>query len=187
MKIDRKLEIKYCRAIQKSRFERTKIDKANIYKRNDIIYSQFEWTPEIKKTLALLNEKLRIEEKRIFMIYRQIENQCKLMVKNKQIDGFRMDIEMALYSNYYDTYDPGIGYFCIPTIGNFMFWQDNEEYDSRPWYEHYNGAPLPEISHCFTFFFLWEGNDELTWFDICNIDEVGMDIKVDYEFSVKVT
>lgn len=187
MKIDRKLEIKYCKAIQKSEFERTKRDKANIDKRNDIIYSQFEWTPEIEKRMELLNEKLRKEEKRIFFIYRQIENQCKLMVKNKQIDGFILDIEMALYSNYYETYDPGIGHFCIPKIGDFMIWQKKEEYDSRPWYEHYDGAPLPDISHCYTFFFLWDGNSELTWFDLCNIDEVGMDVKVDYEFKIKLT
>lgn len=187
MKIDRKLEIKYCNAIQKSEFERTKSDIANIDKRNAIIFSQFKWGPEIEKRMIRLNEKLRIEEKRIFLIYRQIEKQCKLMVKNKQIDGFMLDIEMALYSKYYEAYDPGIGCFCIPKIGNFMMFQSNEEYDSRPWYEYYDGAPMPDISHCFSFFFLWEGNDELTWFDLCNIDEIGMDVKVDYEFKIKIT
>ena len=77
------LEFKFIRAIQKRYSDRTNSEKESIEKRNEFIDSQFEFTPKVCEKIILLNEKLREEEKRIFYQYRKIEEQCKLMVKNK--------------------------------------------------------------------------------------------------------
>lgn len=107
MKIAKALEIKFIRAIQKRDYERTNSEKESIEKRNEWIDAQFEFTPQVCEKIILLNEKLREEEKRIFYHYRKIEEMCKLMVKNKEIDDFNIDPELAFWNNkHYKKFDP---------------------------------------------------------------------------------
>jgi hypothetical protein len=60
------------------------------------------------------------------------------------------------------------------------------EYDASPHNDHHIKAPFPEINHCYSFHSLYDHCHELTWFDIYNIDEVWMEIKVDYQFFTKI-
>ncbi|WP_264564419.1 DnaA ATPase domain-containing protein [Flavobacterium sp. N3904] len=186
MKIDNELELDYIRIIQKTFSERTISEESRIKKRNHLIESQFEWKPKIKEKLILLNEKLREEEKRVFGQYRLIEKQSKEMVKNKTIDDYEIDIKVSYWKNkYYKKYYPSIegNPFFFISIDDFMSHQlDEAEYDPSPNNEHHENARLPEISHCYTFHSLYDHCHELTWFDIYNIDEFWMEIKVHYQF-----
>ncbi len=189
MKIVKELEINYIRAIQKRSCERTRNDEGNIRKRNDHIESQFEFTTEVCEKLILLNEKLRQEERRIFYQNRLIEKQCKLLLKNKEIDGFNIGVVVEYWNNkHYKKYDPLIdGNPFFKTTDDFMIHQTTEmEYHTKPHNEHHNRAPLPEINHCYSFHSLYDHCNELTWFDIYKIDEIWMEIKVDYQFSSKI-
>jgi hypothetical protein len=47
MKIDKELEIKFIKAIQKRASDRTNGDEGSIRKRNHHIDSQFEFTPQV--------------------------------------------------------------------------------------------------------------------------------------------
>ena len=188
----KELELKFIRAIQKRYSDRTNSEKESIEKRNEFIDSQFEFTPKVCEKIILLNEKLREEEKRIFYQYRKIEEQCKLMVKNKEIDDFNIDLELAFWNNkHYKKFNPEV--YDIPffqSTDSFMVMQMFEvEYNPEPKNEHCRKSPFKEfneISHCYTFHSLYDHCHELTWFDIYNIDQFWMEIKVDYQFFRKV-
>lgn len=183
MKIDKELEMDFIRFIQKKSFDRTSFEENRINKRNHLIESQFVWTQEVNNKLTVLNEKLREEEKRIFSVHKQLEKQCKLMVKNKTIDYFNIDIELSLWNkNHYKKYEPSVygnPFFECKFI-DFMNWQKEKEYDSSP-INRYD-----EVEYCRTFYCLVFHTHDLTWFDLYNTDEVWMEIKVDYQFTFKV-
>jgi len=188
MKIDRELEIDFIRVSQKKISEITRSDEGKIKKRNYHINSQFEWTQQIKEKLILLNEKLIQEEKRVFLAYRQLEKVCKLMVKNKTIDDFNIDIELSFYNKkHYKKYEPSVnGNPFFESTDSFMVFQKHEsEYNVEPHNDNPNYSTLPEINHCYSFHSLYD-HSHLTWFDIYNIDEVLMDIKIDYLFFTKI-
>ncbi|MFV7235163.1 hypothetical protein [Flavobacterium sp. ZB4R12] len=189
MKIDKELEIDFIRAIQKRSSERTGREEGRINKRIHQIESQFELTPKVCDKIVLLNEKLRQEEIRVFSQYRLIEKNCNLMVKNKVIDDFNIQVELEFWNNkHYKKYEPSIyGNPFFKSTDDFMGMQRGEvEYNSEPHNEHHDKAPFPEINHCYSFHSLYDHCRELTWFDLYNIDEVWMEIKVDYQFFRKI-
>lgn len=189
MKLDKELEIDFIRAIQKRSFDRMGREEGRIYKRNHDIESQFELTPKVCEKIVLLNEKLRQEEMRVFDQYRLIEKNCNIMVKNKAIDDFNIQVELAYWNNkHYKKYEPSIyGNPFFQSTDNFMTMQRGEiEYNPEPHNEHHDKAPFSEINHCYSFHNLYDHCRELTWFDIYNIDEVWMEIKVDYQFFRKI-
>ncbi|AOW10484.1 hypothetical protein [Flavobacterium gilvum] len=189
MKIDKELEIDFIRAIQKSNSERTYREGGRIHKRCKNIESQFRFTPKVNEKIVLLNEKLKQEEKRVFYQYRLIEKQSNLMVVNKEIDDFNITVVLSYWNEkHYKKYEPSIeGNPFFETVNNFMDMQRGEiEYNQEPHNEHHDKAPFPEINHCYSFHNLYDHCHELTWFDIYNIDEVWMEIKVDYQFFRKI-
>ena len=188
MIIDKKLEINFIKAIQKNRSSRTILENNLLFKRNLLIDRQFEWTSLVYQKLIFLNECLRKEELRIFQQYKLIENKCKEMVLNRQIDDYNIELQTLYWNNkHYKKYIPSIeGNPFYETIDSFMLFQASyEQYNSEPHNDNYPMSPLPEINHCYSFHHLYDHSD-LTWFDIYNIDEVCMQIEVHYQFAKKV-
>lgn len=189
MKIDKELEMDFIRFIQKSSSERTRLEESRIRSRNYSLKSQFAWTQKIYDKLKLLNKKLKQEEKRVFLVYRQLEKQCELMVKNKTIDDYYIEIELNFWNkNHYKKYEPSIdGNPFFKTTDSFMVFQKHKsKYNAERHNEHYINVPFPEIDHCYSFHSLYDHCTELTWFDIYNIDEVSMEVKIYYLFISKV-
>lgn len=189
MKIDKELEIDFIRAIQKMPSERTFREEGRINKRYHYIENQFEFTPKVNEKIMLLNEKLRQEEKRVFYHYRLIEKQCNLMVANKEIDDFNIEVVLSFWNNkHYRKFESSVdGNSFFKTTDDFMTMQRDEvEYNPEPHNDHHDKAPFPEINHCYSFHNLYDHCRELTWFDIYNIDEVWMGIKADYQFFSKI-
>ena len=110
------------------------------------------------------------------------------MVKNKGIDDFSIEVELMFWNNnHYKNYDFSmIGNPFFRSDDNFIIHQMAMEYDASPHNDHHIKAPFPEINHCYSFHSLYDHCHELTWFDIYNIDEVWMEIKVDYQFFTKI-
>jgi hypothetical protein len=191
MKIDKELELKFIRAIQKRASDRTNWDEVSIRKRNRYIDDEFEITPHIFEKIKLLNEKLRQEEK-VYWQYQKIEENCKLMVKNKEIQDFKISLELSLFNNkHYKKFDPEVyGNSFFQTSCDFMLMKKEEVNYNAEWdIIRYRKSPFEgfeEISHCNSFHSLYDHCHELTWFDIYNIDEFWMEIKVDYQFFRKV-
>ena len=192
MKIDKELELKFIRAIQKRASDRTNWDEVSIRKRNRYIDDEFEITPQVFEKIKLLNEKLRKEEEKVYYQYQKIDENCKLMVKNKEIQDFKISLELSLFNNkHYKKFDPEVyGNSFFQTSCDFMLMKKEEVNYNTEWaIFRYRKSPLEwfdEISHCYTFHSLYDHCHELTWFDIYNIDEFWMEIKVDYQFFRKV-
>lgn len=196
MKINKELELAFIRAIQKHTVERTKKEEKAIDDRNEYIDGQFKWSTELDEKLVLLNDKLREEEKKVFVQYRKIEKQCKLMVDNKEIIDFNIKVESEYWNNkHYKKYDPEVygNPFYINTWDPFMTScrQMDDEYDTDCSNTLSQMCFIPKDSliakanHCYSFHHLYD-HTKLTWFDIYNIDEVWMEIKVDYQFFRKI-
>lgn len=196
MKIDKELEIGFIRAIQKHSNERTEKEEKAIYDRNGYINSQFKWSTELDEKLVLLNETLREEEKKIFNQYRKIEKQCKLMVENKEIEDFNIEVVSDYWNNkHYKKYDPEVygNPFYKNTWDSFMrpsqmAEEEYETYCSNTIRERSfipQDSLIAKASHCYSFHHLYD-HTFLTWFDIYNIDKFWMEIKVDYQFYRKI-
>jgi hypothetical protein len=196
MKIDKELEIGFIRAIQKHSNERTESEAKAIDDRNEYINSQFKWSTELDEKLVLINNKLREEEKKVFNQYRKIEKQCKLMVDNKEIKDFNIEVESNYWNNkHYKKYDPEVygNSFYQNTWDSFITScrQTGEEYetDCSNTVSQMRFIPqdslIAKANHCYSFHHLYDHTD-LTWFDIYNIDKFWMEIKVDYHFFLKI-
>ncbi|MFV8337220.1 hypothetical protein ACNQF7_14220 [Flavobacterium sp. RSP29] len=195
MKIDKELEIGFIIAFQKQSNERTENQKKAIDDRNEFIDSQFKWSTELDKKLVLINNKLREEEKKVYNQYRKIEEQCKLMVVNKEIEDFNIEIMSDYFNNkHYKKYDPEVhgNPFYKNTWDGFVdFRQLEEEYNDSCSNTVGGISFIPQNSliakanHCYSFHHLYDHTD-LTWFDIYNIDKFWMEIKVDYQFFSKI-
>ncbi len=192
MKIDKELEIKFIKAIQKRASDRTNGDEVSIRKRNRYIDDEFNITPQVFEKIKLLNEKLREEEEKFFCQYLKIEEDCKLMVKNKEIQDFKISLELSLFNNkHYKKFDPEVyGDSFFQTSCDFMLMEKEVVKSDTEWdIIRYRKSPFEgfdEMRLCNTFNNLYEYCHELTWFDIYNIDLFWMEIKVDYLFFKKV-
>lgn len=189
MNINKNYELNFIRAIQKSANKRTSAEQEAISIRNGAVAEQFRFTPKVRKKLMLLNEKLQVEEKRIFTQYCRIEKNCTLMVVRGEIDDYNIDINLEYWNNnHYRDYAQEIdGSPFFLSSDHFMVFQDKStEYNAAPHNDFCTGAPFPEINHCYSFHSLYDHCYELTWFDIYNIDEVWMEIKIDYQFRTKL-
>jgi len=198
MIIDKELEKDFIRAIQKIPNKLTTEEKDTIDKRYAFIHKHFVWTQEVENKMMLLNNRLREEEMRVFKEYRKLEQKCQIMVENGEIDDFELEIEWSCWNyNHYIKYDESIDgnpFYIMNGIGNFMNHQHTEEYVpnchntiSSMWNEIIprNSAIITE-PHCYMFHHLYDHCNELTWFDICNIDEIWVEIKVNYQFFKKI-
>lgn len=198
MKIDKELEIEFIRAIQKIPNKITKKEENAINSRNAFIDKHFEWTQEVENKIMLINERLREEEIRIFTQYRQLEKECQIMVDNGDIEDFELEIEWSCWNeNHYINYDESIDgnpFYTNNSVGNFMTYQRNEEYvpnchntiSSMDINLIPRNSPIITEPHCYMFHHLYDHCHDLTWFDIYNIDEVWIEIKVDYQFFRKI-
>ena len=195
MNIDKELEKGFIRAIQKTSNERNESEKKAICDRNEHVNSQFKWSTELDEKLVLINDTLREEEKKVFNQYRKIEKQCELMVYNKEIKNFNIEVESDYWNNkHYKNYDPKVygNPFYINTWDGFLdFRQLEEEYNDFCSNTVGDISFIPQNSliakanHCYSFHHLYDHSD-LTWFDIYNIDEVWMEFKVNYQFFSKI-
>lgn len=72
MKISNQLELKFLKALKKQDSKHTKEELDNIMQRNSYIKKHFIIDDKVSQRLETLNDKLRIEEKRIFPFYRNL-------------------------------------------------------------------------------------------------------------------
>lgn len=198
MKIDKKLEIGFIKAIQKNSKERTKEDEKAIDNRNQNINNQFIWTKEVEDKLLLLNKIFRKEERKVFIQYRQLQKHSQKMVDDGNVDDFEFEITWdCVNETHYIKYDDSIQgnpFYSNNCIGNFMVFQDKDTYVANCHNTLSNcylsliprSSPILTESHCYMFHHLYDHCNDLTWFDICNIESIWIEIKVNYQFFSKI-
>jgi hypothetical protein len=190
MEINHKLEKEFIRILQIKSYERAGWENRLIRKRNEFVQNQFKLNDEAYKKIERLNEMLLNEEKRIFIQYRAIEANAKLLVEKVLIDDYNIEIRMSCWNeNYIRLIDPELdGDPFFETWNSFMSFQEKESYEPSDFTERSltGDTQITKFDHCYSFHDLYYHHNDLTWFDICNIEEIWMDIKVDYQFFSKV-
>lgn len=185
MKLNREREIRFSKIIQKKSQDITIEEQMALSERNKYVNAVFEFTPTVCEKLLLLNEKLLEQEKRIFGFYNIIQKQCKEWVYSKSIDDYEIEIIIECWNdNYYKKFDPSIDIDGIPffeTRCNFIGVQEAVTYTELDFNDRIQlKAIMPKMKHCYSFHHLYDHTD-LTWFDLCNIDSVWVEIRVTYQ------
>ena len=182
MKILPELEQKFIEAYLKQ--NKTDRDHLHMQERNRYINNHFEITTQIVEKLVALNKKLSILEKRFFKFYRFQENNAKLMVANKEIEDYNICVELSYWNTHFDEYhDDMEGNPVYSTCNTFMIFQDAEHYIDEDYTECIN-VQLPVINHCYSFHDLYD-HSGLTLFDISNMEDVWMEVKIDYQMMLQ--
>ncbi|TRX36283.1 hypothetical protein [Flavobacterium restrictum] len=129
-----------------------------------------------------MNQKLLDEEKRIFGLYQNIQKQCKELVYSKVIDYYEIEIVLKLWNdNYYKKFDPSIeGNPFFETECNFMTLQESAIYTELDFNDTILKATMPKMKHCYSIHNLYD-HCHLTWFDLCNIDSIWVELMVTYQ------
>ena len=186
MILNRNLEINFIKNIQKKHSQLTMEEQIKMFERNNKVNSKFELNKINCNRLLLLNRKLFEKEKRIYSLYKDLENQCKKLIKSQLINDFEIEITLECWNNnYYKKFDSNLeGNPFFETSCNFMNFQNDIEYKNLDFYELSKNITLQKTKHCYTFHHLYD-HTNLTLFDLCNIDEIWMELKVNYQhFSV---
>ena len=97
MILNRNLEINFIKNIQKKHSQLTMEEQIKMFERNNKVNSKFELNKINCNRLLLLNRKLFEKEKRIYSLYKDLENQCKKLIKSQLINDF--EIEITGYTN----------------------------------------------------------------------------------------
>jgi hypothetical protein len=179
MILNRNLEINFIKNIQKKHSPLTIEEQMKLLERNNKVNSKFELNVINSNRLLFLNKKLFDEEKRMFSLYKNIEAQCKELVKNQLIDDFELEITLECWNkNYYKNFDSDLeGNPFYEISCDFMNFQDDIIYKKLDFYEFKANLPIQKTEHCYTFHHLYD-HTILTFFDLCNIDEIWMELKV---------
>lgn len=187
MNLNSKREISFIKIIQKNSRDITLKERTALVERNRYVNIVFEFTPEVCKKLLLLNKKLLEEEKRIFGLYKNIQKQCKELVAGKFIDDYEIEIKLECWNdNYYKKFAPSIdGSPFFVTEYNFMGFQEAITYTELDFNDTNLKATMPKIKHCYSFHNLYD-HTNLTWFDLCNIDEIWIELIVIYQHFTKI-
>ena len=182
MKLNSKREINFIKIIQKTGSEITQEERKILLERNKYVNLIFEFTPSVCKKLLLLNKKLLEEEKRIYSLYKNIHTQCKELVSYKYIDDYEIEIKLECWNdNYYKKFDSSIeDNPFFETEFNFMGFQEASTYTELDFNDTNLKAAMPKMNHCYSFHHLYDHTD-LTWFDLCNIDSVWIELIVNYQ------
>ena len=182
MILNRNLEINFIKNIQKKHSQLTMQEQMKLLERNNKVNSKFELNVINCNRLLLLNKKLFDEEKRMFSLYKNIETQCKELVKNQLIYDFEIEITLECWNkNYYENFDSDLeGNPFYEISCNFMNFQNDIMYKKLDFYEFEANLPIQKVEHCYTFHHLYD-HTVLTFFDLCNIDEIWMELKVIYQ------
>ena len=186
MKIDKTLELKFVKVIQKQKSKWTNEDLNVVLERNSLVNKHFKINTEVSNQLQKLNSKLRLEEKRIFPFYRNLKLENEKLVREKIIDDFNLEVIISSFSdNHYKDLDSQLkGNSIIQTNCNFMLHQDENEYLEEDWKEFALNEPLLNFKHCYSFHHLYDHTD-LTWYDLSFIEDIWLEIKVDYQFFLQ--
>jgi hypothetical protein len=146
----------------------------------------FEFTEEHIEKIKHLNELLRKEEQRVRAFSMKTLNSLREFKSLGTIDDYNFDTMLMVFSdneecnkrNNVEEGDPIYkDYLCIfrEETGDCFFTDDWNELDS----EH----PLRHIPFCYSIHCIYS-HSHLTWEDILLIDDVWIDIKVDYQFMI---
>ena len=146
------------------------------------------FTEENINKLKRLNDKLKKEEQRIYKFSFQLEESVNRMKIEKKIDDYNIYQEFSLFSSNEDCNkkhkvvagDP----IWIDRTFNLFFYNKDDMFYSENWNELVPEHPLGGIEFCYTMHCICF-HSCLTWQDLIDVDDIWIELKVNYQFGVK--
>jgi hypothetical protein len=187
MKIDKSLELKFLKAIRKSFSKRSHKNNKIVDERNDFVDDHFILNEDAIAKLKKLNEKLRLEEERIFPFYKKLVDDNAKLVQIKIIDDFNFKVVISTFCDkHYKDLNPELeGNPIIETNCDFMHHQGGEIYFEDDWKDAGVPEGLRNFKHCYSFHHLYD-HTNLTWYDLTKIEDIWFDIKIEYQFFIEI-
>ena len=153
-------------------------------KDNFIPYFNLEGIEKIKR----LNDKLKKEEKRIYEFSFKLEYTLNKMIAEKQIDDYNVFQRIELFSsnaecNKRNKVTEGIPILNDETF-NLFYFNNEDMFHTENWNELEPKHPLGKLEFCYTMHCLCF-HSRLSWLDLINVDDVWIELKVEYQFVVK--
>ena len=133
-----------------------------------------------------LNEKLKKEEVRIRIFAENLQISMNKMVEEKVIDDYNFQTRLCLFSynracNKRHKVEKGDPFYEDENYGMFSLGQD-EDFYTEDWSCGMGILTKGEVM-CYTMHCICE-HSELTWQDLIDVEEVWIELKVDYQFFV---
>ena len=133
-----------------------------------------------------LNDLLKKEEERVLLFSKKILASLDEMIEQKQIDDYNFDCVLQVFSendncNKRNNMEEG-----NPIYEDYLtiFKKKTDDcFFTDDWNELYAEHPLRHIPFCYSMHCIYS-HSHLTWEDILQIDNVWIDIKVDYQFMI---
>ena len=158
----------------------------------------FVFSPDTIERIKSLNYKLKREEERIRHFARELKLTLKKQVAEKQLDDFNFRTRFCVFSSdaacnirhQVEEGDPiweDKSYTMYRDEQEESFYEDNwneHHWNELDLNEHHIPHPLGHLFFCYTMHCLVFHSD-LSWQDIIDIDDVWLELKVDYQFFVE--
>jgi len=149
---------------------------------------KYIFTEENINKLKRLNDKLKIEEKRIYKFSFQLEESVNKMKTEKLIDDFNIYQEVSLHSSNADCnkrhkVQEGDPIWTDRTF-NLFFHNKDDIFYTENWNELVSEHPLGGIEFCYTMHCICF-HSCLNWQDLIDVDEAWIELKVDYQFVLR--
>ncbi len=149
----------------------------------------FSFSPINIERIKNLNSKLKKEETRIRLFANELNLKLKKQAQEKQIDDFNFEQSFCVFSNNADCNKRQYAEEGNPIWEDktfLIFGEDPEEesFYNDNWNELHPPHPLAHLFFCYTMHCLIF-HSQLSWQDIVDIDDVWIELKVDYQFFVE--
>jgi len=144
----------------------------------------FVFTEEAIEKIRLLSDKLQKQELRIQPFGQEMLKRLGLMQEQQTIDDFNIDYELMVFSDDADCNKRNNVEEGDPIYKTYLPHLRHDRSDSfftDDWNELYETHPLRHLRFCYSMHCIYS-HSELTWADIVQIDDVWIDVKVDFQF-----
>jgi len=148
----------------------------------------FELNSEKVQKIKELNDKIRQEELKLRQQYFILEKQLNELVQQQFMDDFNIDFQISVFS-YDDAFnqkhkvETGDSFYESSVLSPYYF--EDEEMFFENWNEtHSKIETLAQMYFCYTMHDI-TSHSHLSWEDILAIDDVWLEINVDYQFWTK--
>lgn len=176
-------------------------DWRNISKQEDIILAKrerelnkkFVFSAEVIEKIKKLNTLLHNKQKLIRENSKHILILQEELLAKGLIDDYNIDTELQLYNDDYyikwneETFD-GNPFYTDYTLHLFEHLDKDEIFFADNWNEFISIKNHPLRNEHFCYLFKHISNSHyLAWEDILRIDDIWIDIKIDYQYSLKIS
>lgn len=143
-------------------------------------------TPQVFQKIKELNEKLRIEELRFRRQYLHLKAHLNDLVQKQLMDDYNIDFLVTVFShdddfnkrNHVETGDP---FYESTLLCEGHFEKDERYFDFWNIKVYPGTGALVQLDICWSMYDILYWSD-LSWEDTLAIDDVWLEIKVDYQF-----